>query len=203
MTAECLATAQRNLGYVRNTHSLYSILQHQTHDVLDLSDLLRSEVVMAVSALDQFVHELIRQGMMDIFDGVRSIRTEQFLKFPLCLRVLSFGTPGTPALTREAYELEVVSYLALRTYQRPDDISQGLHLISPGCPWETAQRLTGTPAEDLRLRLRLVVDERNAIVHQAHTDPFSHSRIQIWEQDTKEATEFIETIIGALFQHCV
>ena len=202
MIADCIDTAQRNLGYVKNTHSLYCILQCQTSSALDLSDLLRSEIVMAVSALDQFVHELITQGMMEIYDGTRP-RTEHFSKFPICLGVVSFNTTGTATLTRQEYQGEVVHSLGLRTYQRPDDITQGLHLISDGCPWETAQRLTQTPVGDLRLRLNLVIDQRNAIVHQAHTDPFSHSRIQIWEQDTKEATEFIETIIGALFQHCV
>jgi hypothetical protein len=203
MTKECFATAQRNLRYVKDMHSLYAILRHQTNGALDLSDLLRSEVVMAVSTLDQFVHELIKQGMMDIYDGTRSLRTEQFLQFPLCLRVLSFGTTDPPAPTRDAYELEVTNYLGLRTYQKSCDISQGLHLISPGSPWETAGRLTGRLASDLKRDLNLIVDRRNAIVHQADTDPVTRSRIPMLEQDAQGATEFIETIVGVLFQHCL
>jgi hypothetical protein len=190
-------------------HSLYHFLHNQTRETsLDLSDLLRNEFVMAVSSLDQFVHELIRQGMLDIYDGTKTIQTKQYLSFPLCLRALSFNAKNKainaenkPILERDAFDAEVVNYLSLRTYQRPDDISQGLHLISPKNAWGAVGKSMKTPASSVKLRLNLIVDQRNAIVHQAHIDPITHLRIPIMEQDSQEATTFIANVIEALFQH--
>ena len=53
-----------NIVRVRNLGSIVDALASQTTGVLDLSDVLRAEIVLAVSALDQFVHEIVRLGML-------------------------------------------------------------------------------------------------------------------------------------------
>ncbi len=54
--------------------------------VVDLNDLLRAEMVLIVSALDHFVHELARLGMMEIWRGIRPA-TAAYLKFSVSLKV--------------------------------------------------------------------------------------------------------------------
>jgi len=49
-----------NISRVRNLGSIFGALNSQTTSVLDLSDILRAELVLAVSALDHFIHELVR-----------------------------------------------------------------------------------------------------------------------------------------------
>ena len=56
-----------NLARVRNLGSLHSILSAQTTAALNLTDLLRSELVMTVSTLDLYVHEVVRLGMLECF----------------------------------------------------------------------------------------------------------------------------------------
>ena len=52
-----------NIVRVRDLGVIYSALKAQTTGAIDLSDILRTELVMAVSALDHYIHEIVRLGM--------------------------------------------------------------------------------------------------------------------------------------------
>ena len=73
-----------NLVRVRNLGSLHKVLSTQTTGVLNLTDLLRSELVMIVSALDLYVHEVVRLGMLECWRGQR-VRTDAFHRFQVTL----------------------------------------------------------------------------------------------------------------------
>lgn len=60
-----------NIQRVRDLISLYISLKSQSTSALDLSDLLRAALVLAVSALDYYVHEITRIGMLEIHRGDR------------------------------------------------------------------------------------------------------------------------------------
>ncbi|NET61274.1 MAG: hypothetical protein F6K47_35650 [Symploca sp. SIO2E6] len=60
-----------SLGRVRDLIALYDSIRAQATDVLDLSDILRAALVLAVSALDYYVHEVVRLGMLEIHRGQR------------------------------------------------------------------------------------------------------------------------------------
>jgi hypothetical protein len=57
---------------VRDLISLYNSLQAQATSILDLSDILRAALVMTVSALDYYVHEVVTLGMLEIHRGDRA-----------------------------------------------------------------------------------------------------------------------------------
>ena len=50
---------------VRALHALYFSFAARLTAAVDLSDILRPEVVLAVSALDYFIHELTRIGIAE------------------------------------------------------------------------------------------------------------------------------------------
>lgn len=60
-----------NIARARNLGSIAAALSAQTTGALDLSDIWRAELVLAVSALDHYVHELTRLGILDIYRGNR------------------------------------------------------------------------------------------------------------------------------------
>ena len=61
-----------NLSRVRNLGSIVATLESQTLHPLDLSDILRAELVLSVSALDHYVHEVVRMGMLEAYRGGRN-----------------------------------------------------------------------------------------------------------------------------------
>jgi RiboL-PSP-HEPN len=63
---------QISIGRVRDLIALHNSVKAQATGVLDVSDMLRAALVLAVSALDYYVHEVVTLGMMEIHRGERS-----------------------------------------------------------------------------------------------------------------------------------
>jgi len=73
-----------NLVRVRNLVLIHNSLKTLITATLDLSDILRSAWVMLVAALDQYIHEVVRLGMLEIQSGQRP-ETEFFSKFSITM----------------------------------------------------------------------------------------------------------------------
>ena len=73
-----------SLNRARAIDTLHAHFSELVTQALDLSDLLRAEIVLVVSALDYFVHELTRLGMMEIWQAKRP-PTPAYLKFSISL----------------------------------------------------------------------------------------------------------------------
>lgn len=56
---------------VRDLIALHNNLNVQVTNAVDLSDLLRSAIVLTVSALDYYIHEVVVLGMLEIYRGQR------------------------------------------------------------------------------------------------------------------------------------
>lgn len=55
-----------SIGRVRDLISIHNSVKAQSTSALDFSDLLRAALVLAVSALDYYVHEVVTLGMLEI-----------------------------------------------------------------------------------------------------------------------------------------
>ena len=187
-----------NLARVRNLGSLHSILSAQTTAALNLTDLLRSELVMIVSALDLYVHEVVRLGMLECFRGRRA-PTDAFHRFQVTLggTIQAISMPGSNVWLDE----QVRDRLGHRTFQQPDDIAEAIRLISNVELWNSVAVQLQSPSQDVRDRLRLVVDRRNKIVHEADSSP-SYGQIGIlWplnSTQTDDAVAFTESVAEAI-----
>lgn len=62
---------QENIKRVRALGGLHAAFDKATTSTVDLTDLLRAQIVMVVSALDYYIHEITRIGMLEVYDGKR------------------------------------------------------------------------------------------------------------------------------------
>ncbi len=107
---------RRNIQRVRNLGAIYQALSVQTTQALDVSDLLRSELVMAVSALDHYIHELVRLGMLEAYQGNR-VQTDAFLRFQI---TLSGALEAVNAQGNDSWlEDQIRSSHSYRSFQTP------------------------------------------------------------------------------------
>ncbi len=77
---------------VRDLIALHNSVKDQSTSALDLSDILRAALVLAVSALDYYMHEVVRLGMLEIHRGQRpepspgaNVSQSAFSRFPVSL----------------------------------------------------------------------------------------------------------------------
>ena len=61
-----------SIGRVRDLIALHNSVKVQATSVLDVSDMLRAALVLAVSTLDYYVHEVVTLGMLEIHRGQSS-----------------------------------------------------------------------------------------------------------------------------------
>jgi hypothetical protein len=169
-----------NITYVKELDSLYRFLKDTQSLSNDLSDLLRAEIVYAVSALDKLVHELVRIGMIQAFNGSR-IKTKSFDGFTLSAKTLDkikstaierMQNPTRPPLQDELpeywFEQEILLKHKSNSYQDPKKIGEGLSLIwQEEHKWQTIATMLNLNERDTKTQLETIVSRRNQIVHEA------------------------------------
>lgn len=190
-----------NIGRVRHLGTIHKFLTTQTTQVLDLSDILRSEYVMAVSTLDLYIHELVRLGMLEIYQGKRP-QTPAFLQFSVSLESALQGI--TTSTDIDWLDNEIRVRHSWRSFQRDDKIAEAIRLISSIKLWEEVAKQLDQPPQHLRNQLKVIVERRDKIAHEADIDPtfdptFPDNRWPINETEVDEAINFIEQIAETIY----
>jgi hypothetical protein len=153
--------------------TLHAYLENNVSSIMQPDELLRAEWVARISALDLYIHELVAQTMLAIFEGRRPA-SPAYLRFQISTETLNrIRAAATPSDASAAFDLYVRSYLSRLTFQAPDDIADGVRLCSTIELWnEVALHLGATPAtkadkaKSLKTQLSLVVRRRNIIAHE-------------------------------------
>jgi len=133
---------------------------------------------MRISALDLYVHELVAQKMLAIFEKARQ-PTAAYLRFQISNETLDrIRAAATISDASSAFDLEVRSQLETRTFQSPDDIAEGIRLISDIELWNEVALRSGATATTkvskaklIKKDLSLMVRGRNKIVHEGDLQP--------------------------------
>lgn len=185
-----------NMERVRAIGGLYEALGQLTTPVVDATDLLRTQIVMAVSALDHYIHEITRLGMLEVYDGNRT-PTQAFLRFQVTMDAAMTGIAGTSG--NAWFETEIREKHGYLAFQHPDKIADAVRLFYSHGLWPSVASQLGLTAQDVKDRLRLIIERRNQITHEADMDPsYPGSRWPISPSDSADAVDFIEEVCEAI-----
>lgn len=192
MPSAAVSAFRPNVARVRDLVGLERALAGSTTPAVDVSDLLRACLVLLVSALDTYVHERVREGMLAIH------RTG--LGYPPAFETfnvtMSSVRSAIAAASSSAWlEQEIRRQHGLRSFQKSDRIAEAFRLMSATALWDSAAADLGQPAKDLKVRLDLVVDRRNQIAHEADLDPTSGTRWPISPGDVVTAIDLVEQLV--------
>jgi hypothetical protein len=189
---------ERNMLRMRSLHALHSAFSRQVTPVIDLSDLLRAEIVLGVSALDHYVHELTRLGMLECWAGSRK-STDAFDRFPLPISIA--GALSNPSTAQAIIEGEIRSRHSFLSFQHPDRIADAVRLFTEVKLWEEVGKQLGTTAKEIKTALLLIVDRRNKIAHEADIDPsYPGQRWPIDSTLVERTLDKLEEIARAIFK---
>ncbi len=185
----CITQFRENIDRVRTLGGLYSALDSLTTPLIDGSDILRSQIVLSVSALDHYVHAITRTGMLEIFLGKRRA-TGAYLKFPVSINILMASNSGGSAIN--LFEEEIRENHSFLSFQQPDKVADAIRLFSSCKLWEKVGATMGITPTDIKTRLKLIVDRRNKIAHEADLDPsFPGVRWPITPHDADTVSSYI------------
>ncbi|MDP1772270.1 MAG: HEPN domain-containing protein [Methylobacter sp.] len=146
---------------------LHDAILSLTTKALDPSDILRAQIVLGVSALDYYIHEITVLGMVEVFNGRRPA-TAAFRKYRISMDSVIASTTNTG---NGWFESDVRERHSFSTFQQPDKIADAIRHFSEVKLWMEVGKIMVIPEIDIKTRLKLIVDRRNKIAHEADLDP--------------------------------
>ena len=187
-----------SIARVRDLIAVHNSLKAQASSVLDISDMLRAALVLAVSALDYYIHEVVRIGMLEIHRGQRP-EPPAFSGFQISLGNARAGINAGQNID-SWLEDEIRQRHSYKSFQQPNAIADAVRLICDKKLWEEVSINMGSPAKDIKQQLSLIVDRRNKIAHEADIDPTLSlgNRWPIDELLVNEAVNFLEQVVESI-----
>ncbi|MFC7966104.1 HEPN domain-containing protein [Streptomyces cinereoruber] len=186
---------KQNMAYARDLIATASALRAQVTAAVNTDDLLRSSLVQGVSAFDHFIHEEVRARMIATQLGQHR-RAKGFDRFRVSLASVSTALTAGGASWLEQEIREQHGYLS---FQHPDKVADAFRLVSDASLWAEVAKQLGVPPDDIKRQLKLIVDRRNKIAHEADTDPTPpRSRYPIGEAMVRDSLDFLEKLVDAI-----
>lgn len=187
-----LAGFKLSIQNAKDLSGLYEYLK-STHAVpFPFDDLLRSQIVYAVSAFDKLMHDIIRVGMVQTFTGSRPA-TDKYHAETITIRFHRDLVGATIPPQEFLFDAEVARKLSYLSFQDPQKVSDGLSLIwSEPHKWQKIAASLSMPAEEAKTKLKIIAMRRNAIVHESDWDPVTGEKKAISPSECADITDFVE-----------
>ena len=155
-------------------------------------------MVLAVSSLDHFIHVTIEEGILEMYQGVRS-STPSFEEFHITMSNVKYAlnNPSDISWVRD----QIRKNLGYKSYQKSESIAGALKLISSKKIWDEVEIIMGSAKAQITLELDLIIERRNKIAHEADLDPtYPNKRWPINRSMVNDAVSHIEKICESIFQ---
>jgi hypothetical protein len=199
-----LSQFEENIERIKSLIGIYQILDKQTTQVIDSSDILRAAMVFTVSALDKFIHDAARMGMLETFQGKR-LETDAYKRFQLSMNTLSaLQRANTLDEKITLLDEEIFERHSWQSFQRPTRIADALRLVTSVKLWDALAEKIEITSKDLKAKLDVIIDKRDRIAHEADLKPSSfllpEKRWRITYEMTQETISFIDKLVKAIYQ---
>ena len=170
----------------------YPLLKTQAEDIL------RAQFVMIVSALDCYIHDVVKIGMIEIYLGQR-ISSKTTEKYPINLTILQQIDKAPDEQTKLAFlEKHIQSKNSEDSFQSPKGIEYALNLINIDKIWTRLSPEMCKQPDDIRKQLALVVDRRNKIAHESDRDNLSGGKTVIDKILVNNTINFIDNLCESI-----
>lgn len=183
---------------------------HHMQDIINapikIDFILRWQWVQSVSAFDKLIHDLVRIGMLEIFQKKRP-STRKYETFPIDMATYeNFISTDDKLINiiqkQSMFEQIIINVNKKFSYENPQNVADGLSYIwAEEHKWQKIARYLNAPEKDCRIRLNNISMRRNQIVHQGDY-PDNNMEMgpqEIYAEDIIEIKKFIEHLGDAIY----
>ncbi len=161
-------------------------------------ELLRAQIVMAVSAVDTFFHNVVKIGLLQIFNGSRPIGKAASYPIEL-LDVISINRENDSYRKQLLLENAIMKISSKDSYQSAASIEYAVGLLGIKGIWTKLSPLMGIPAEDIKNKISLIVRRRNQIAHESDINPATMLRYPITKADANDVVDFLDKFVNSVY----
>lgn len=188
-------TWDTNLQNIKRMHWLHEQLV-KIVSAMDISDILRSEYVLIVSAFDCYIHDVVLQGMSDMFFGNKT-ECKGYTDFCIPMSTVKelLTTPDV-SLRASIYNASVKKILSKDSYQSPNSVEYALSMVNIKKIWSKIGEKIGMSTEDVKTKLGLIILRRNKIAHEADIENLvSMEKAEIERTDVEDVIAFLNNLV--------
>ena len=186
-----LTLFKANIEEAKNLTLLYEYLENSIKSPFSFDDLLRAQIVYSVSAFDKLMHDVIRIGIMEIFTDKRN-PTPKYLAESISTSIYNELISATVPPKEHIFEQAIVKKLKTISYQDPEKVAEGLSYIwEEKQKWQKIALKMAIDDKTAKTTLKLIVDRRNAIVHEADINFLTNHKYSISMTECQSITEFL------------
>lgn len=158
-----------------------------------LDDLLRWQWTQTVSALDKYIHDVVKVGLINAFNHNIS-PTKSFSNLAIPISIIH-------DLPNRSYSFEqyIVKRLSHQSFQTPDKISEALSLIwDEEHKWQKIASTLNENQTDVKNTIKLIAQRRNQIVHQSDYPSNNLERERISLTQTCWVIDYIDKLVHVI-----
>lgn len=195
-----LNTFNRNMDSIKTLHAIHEQFV-KIYTALDLSEILRAEYVLIVSAFDCFLHDIVQNYMHHItfeIDDTALIPNE-YRKFKMPLDTLKSILEASDETKKQILHAALKKSLSEFSFESSKTVESAMSYIGVNKVWTKIAGLLGVGAEDIKKQLDMIIFRRNCIAHQADIANYTDESKQLIErEDVDEVINFIERITNII-----
>jgi hypothetical protein len=161
-------------------------------------EILRAQFVLIVSALDTYIHDVVRVGMLKIYQDSRNScsKTDDFpIEFSI-LRQIEQTMDKEDKLA--LLEKSIQNKNSKESYQSPKSIEYALGLVNIDKVWTRISTTINRPAEDIRNQLALIINRRNKIAHESDREFTTGEKCSIDKSLVDNTINFIDSLCSSI-----
>ena len=195
-----LNTFNRNMDSIKTLHAIHEQFI-KTYTALDLSEILRAEYVLIISAFDCFLHDIVQNYMhvltFDITD--ETILPNAYKKFKLPIETFKLLIDADVKDKKQILHIALKKSLSEFSFESSKTVESAVSYIGVNKIWTKMACILGVSAEDIKKRLDMIIFRRNCIAHQADIANYTDESKQLIErEDVDEVINFIERITNII-----
>lgn len=186
-----------NMQSVKELHALHKYFSDLLKAV-DLSEILRSEYVLVVSAMDRFFHDIVREKLLKIDSStISKLNISAQKEFPISLYTVKLIFEESDAnIRKKLLETDLKRGLEKISFQSSSSIESAMKLIGCKKIWEQLGKRLSLYPNDIKKQIDIIIRRRNIIAHQADiSNDSTLEKNRIERTDVDEEIAFIEKIV--------
>ena len=156
-----------------------------------LDEILRAQLVLAVSAFDTYIHDCVRIGIVRQFTTSGTL-SNSLKNYPIPFEDLQIINGLSTTADKAIYLDGVIKKVNSKdSYQSPLSIEYALGLLGINSLWTKVSQNMKMPANDVKSELANIVNRRNKIAHESDLDALGISLNPITKAEVMHVISFI------------
>lgn len=189
---EIIDQFNKNIENIRKKFDIYSTLTEKDLKE-EAEDILRSQVVFLMSALDFYMHEIAKYGLLKIFNGEKP-KTSSFKNFLVSIETVQLALKNPESV--DWLSEEIILRHSHETFMSDTKIKKVLAQISTKPVYTDVAPIVCKDTKELNEKLNNLYARRNKIAHQSDREHGSINLNSINKDEVKNYIDLVDKFIN-------